>query len=115
MELKSKPNRGRSRSHRARLSAFARSLLAEWQQLELPDSGANIVVAVSGGADSTALLLGLDELIKKDRLQVKLTVAHLDHGLREDSAADAKWVSQLAKELGYDVVAGKANLRRPTR
>jgi len=94
-----------------KLSAFARNLLAEWRRLELPESGANIVVAVSGGADSTALLLGLDELIRKERLRLKLTVAHLDHGLRADSANDAKWVSQLAKELGYNAVRGRAKLK----
>lgn len=94
-----------------KLSAFARNLLAEWRRLELPESGAHIVVAVSGGADSTALLLGLDELMRKEQLQLKLTVAHLDHGLRDDSPKDAKWVLQLAKELGYDGVVGRANLK----
>jgi len=88
--------------------------LAEWRRLELPESGANMVVAVSGGADSTALLLGLDELMGKEQLQLKLTVAHLDHGLRDDSPKDAKWVSQLAKELGYDGVVGRANLKVST-
>jgi tRNA(Ile)-lysidine synthase len=99
------------RTVKARLSAFAKSLLAEWRELELPESSANIVVAVSGGADSTALLLGLDELIKTEKLHVQLIVAHLDHGLRDDSAADAKWVAQLARQLGYEAVTGKAKLR----
>jgi tRNA(Ile)-lysidine synthase len=104
-------NRRTTRSRRSKLSAFARNLLAEWHRLELPESNANIVVAVSGGADSSALLLGLDELIKNERLHVILTVAHLDHGLRDDSSTDAKWVSQLAKELGHDSVSGRANLK----
>jgi tRNA(Ile)-lysidine synthase len=95
-----------------RLSSFATNLLAEWRRLELPESDAEIVVAVSGGADSTALFLGLHELIIKELLRVKLTVAHLDHGLRDDSPKDAKWVSRLAKELGYDIVVGRASLGR---
>ena len=94
-----------------KLSRFARSLLEEWRRLELPEAGAHIVVAVSGGADSTALLLGLDELITQEELPLKLTVAHLDHGLRDDSSKDAKWVSQLAKKLGYGAVVGRANLK----
>lgn len=98
------------RTLKSKLSAFARNLLAEWQRLELPESGANVVVAVSGGADSTALLLVLDELIRKEKLQLKLAVAHLDHGLRDGSANDAKWVTQLAKQLGYDVVVSRVNL-----
>ena len=95
-----------------RMSVFATNLLDEWRRLELPVAEASVVVAVSGGADSTALLLGLDELIKKEKLRLQLTVAHLDHGLRDESKAEARWVSQLAKELGHDVVVAKANLRR---
>jgi tRNA(Ile)-lysidine synthase len=77
----------------------------------LPTDNATVVVGVSGGADSSALLLALDELIKNDKLRVKLVVAHLDHGLRTSSAADARWVTNLGNELGYKVVIGKAQLK----
>ncbi len=85
----------------------------------MPTSDARIVVAVSGGADSTALLLACDELCKARRLGVTLTVAHLDHGLRgAASAADAAWVARLARELGHEaavacaVVAAEARATR---
>lgn len=101
----------RNRSRTPRLSVFAANLLEQWRRLELPTSESNIIVAVSGGADSTALLLGLDELVKQDKLRVSLLVAHLDHGLRAASRKDAQWVKQLAKELGADVAVGRANLK----
>jgi len=84
---------------------------AAWKELELPGANATIVIGVSGGADSTALLLALDELMKHEKLNVKLVVAHLDHGLRKDSARDSRWVTKLAKELGHDVAIGKAQLK----
>ncbi len=117
IEMNSKPTTSTEslRSPRTRLSAFGRNLFAEWRRLELPESNGHIVVAVSGGADSTALLLGIDELIKKRKLHLKLIIAHLDHGLRNDSPNDAKWVKQLVKELGHEAVAGRINLRRRTR
>ncbi|HEX9543755.1 MAG TPA: tRNA lysidine(34) synthetase TilS [Pyrinomonadaceae bacterium] len=93
------------------LSKFARNLRAAWKELELPNAEETIVVAVSGGADSTALLLALDELIRNEKLRVKLVVAHLDHGLRKESASDARWVTNLAKELGYKFVIGKVQLK----
>ena len=100
-----------SATQRSQLSAFARRLVSEWRRLELPTGAARIIVAVSGGADSTALLLACDELIKARRLTLALTVAHLDHGLRgAASAADAAWVAQLAQELGHDVVIEQARV-----
>jgi len=97
---------------RSRLSDFARRLLAEWQRLALPITGQTVVVAVSGGADSTALLLALDESLKARRLSFRLVVAHLDHGLRKASKRDAEWVFQVASEFGYEVVVGRANVKK---
>ncbi|HEX8072589.1 MAG TPA: tRNA lysidine(34) synthetase TilS [Pyrinomonadaceae bacterium] len=91
------------------LSPFARRLLAEWRRLELPLTAARVVVAVSGGADSTALLLACDELSRARRLAVTLTVAHFEHGLRgAASRADAEWVAALARARGYEYVCGCA-------
>jgi tRNA(Ile)-lysidine synthase len=97
------------------LSRFARRLLQEWRErLALPiSSGERVVVAVSGGADSTALLLAFDELMRTGRMALTLKVAHLDHGLRgEAGASDARWVEELARELGYEVVVRRATVGR---
>ncbi len=58
--------------------------------------GEAVVVAVSGGLDSIALLELLRRLAGQDGRGYRLTVAHLDHALREESAADADFVQQLA-------------------
>jgi tRNA(Ile)-lysidine synthase len=64
----------------------------------LLDSGDTVLVALSGGADSVALLAALREL--RDVLGVALVAAHLDHGLRgAESAADRVFVERLASEL----------------
>jgi tRNA(Ile)-lysidine synthase len=90
---------------------FAARLLAEWKRLKLPLKEARFVVAVSGGADSVALLLALDELRVAGRLSVALTVAHLDHGLRASSLEDARWVEELSRSLGYEFRLGRARVR----
>ena len=69
-------------------------------------------MAVSGGADSTALLLGLDELIQARKLDVTLTVAHLDHDLRKVSKEDAAWVKDLANRLGYPAVVRRSDVKK---
>ena len=95
------------------LSRFARSLLREWKRLNLPLVNANIVVAVSGGGDSVALLLAVDELIKSGKLKVDILVAHLNHRLRgKTSDADANWVASLAKRLGRKVAIGSIDVKR---
>lgn len=84
----------------ARVSRFSYRLLAEWRRLSLPESGATVIVGVSGGADSTALLLALHELTVGGRLPLLLVAAHVNHNLRGDeSDADALWVAALAARL----------------
>jgi tRNA(Ile)-lysidine synthase len=61
-------------------------------------AGSTLVVAVSGGGDSVALLHGLAAL--RESLGLELVVGHLDHGLRADSADDAAFVAGLGQQLG---------------
>src|SRR5215217_9015279 len=93
-----------------RLNNFPRMLLAEWRKLRLPTSGETVVVAVSGGADSTALLLAIEELKNHHKLYTDVCVAHLDHRLRKSSTKDAKWVTDLAAKLGFRSVIGRARV-----
>lgn len=66
-----------------------------------------ILVAVSGGPDSMALLLLLASLRKN--LKLSLFIAHLDHGLRKESNADALFVKTWASKLGIPLVTEKLN------
>ncbi len=70
------------------------------------------VVAVSGGVDSMALLHVLTELMAGDKgLELgDFTIAHFDHGIREDSAEDRKLVQQTAKQLGLPFVYKEGKL-----
>jgi tRNA(Ile)-lysidine synthase len=72
-----------------------------------------LVVGVSGGADSTALLLGLCECRVAHGLT--LTAAHLDHALRPDSAADAEWVQEVCDRLSVPLVRRRNDVAEEAR
>jgi len=62
-------------------------------------AGDRVAVAVSGGADSVALLCLLLEL--RTELGIVLSVAHVNHKLREkESDKDERYVAQLARQHG---------------
>jgi tRNA(Ile)-lysidine synthase len=98
-----------------RISQFARLLLIEWHKLRLPTSDDTVVVAVSGGADSIALLLAIEELKTHNKLYNRICVAHLDHRLRKLSSKDAKWVAGLATKLGFQSVTGRSKVAEDAR
>jgi len=73
-------------------------------------AGDRVAVAVSGGADSVALLRVLLEL--RTELGIVLAVAHFNHCLRgENSAADEAFVAELAHELGLEFFGARGNVR----
>ena len=94
------------------LSMLVEELLG---RCHFPPSGSPVHLAVSGGADSTALVL----LAVAGRLDVH--IHHVDHHLRARSAKDAALVRALAADLGvaftlYDVdVAPGSNLEARAR
>jgi tRNA(Ile)-lysidine synthase len=73
-------------------------------------SEGELVVAVSGGADSVCLLHILFKL--QNELKLKLHIAHLNHQLRgADSDADANYVNELARKLGIPATIEKRNVK----
>jgi tRNA(Ile)-lysidine synthase len=80
------------------------------QNRRLLKRGQAVLVAVSGGMDSMALLHLLHEL--SSRHQWKLTVAHFNHQLRgRSSDADEKLVRRTAAAMKLPFVAGRANVK----
>jgi tRNA(Ile)-lysidine synthase len=68
-----------------------------------------ILVAVSGGADSMALLRGLRQL--RGDLALTLHVGHLDHQLRGPaSREDADWLERACQELDVPLTIGRADI-----
>jgi len=66
-----------------------------------------VIVGVSGGADSTALLLILADLAEE--LGIVIHVAHFDHRTRpKASAEDADFVAKLANRVGAPIRVGRA-------
>jgi tRNA(Ile)-lysidine synthase len=75
--------------------ALAQTLLDQIRRTELTKPGDRLGVAVSGGADSTALLRLLLEL--RDQLGIVLSVVHFNHELRgAESDSDERFVAELA-------------------
>ena len=67
--------------------------------------GKRVLVAASGGADSTALALALQEL------GCEIALAHVHHGIRGKAAdADAEFAAALARKLGAQFYLGKFNV-----
>lgn len=69
----------------------------------------NLLVAVSGGPDSLALL----ELLKEIRVEfgVELSVAHFDHKLRNDSKGDLDFVREICASEGIKFISGEGDVQ----
>lgn len=77
------------------------SALQSIERHRMLDPGDVVVVAVSGGPDSVCLLDVLQRI--SSRLELTLHVAHVDHGLSDDSETIAGRVATRAAEAGFDV------------
>ena len=71
-------------------------------------AGDRVATAVSGGADSVALLRLLEEL--RGELGITLLVAHFNHQLRAEADEDERFVAGLAEQLGLEFQAGRADV-----
>ncbi len=97
---------------RKRMEQRVQRFLAE--EASLAHAG-RVVVGVSGGRDSTALLLILARL--RRRLGLELTAAYFDHRLRGEAAAAAEGAAaaRLAREAGVALVTGAGDVKQAAR
>lgn len=77
-------------------------------ELHLEIQGSALLIAFSGGADSTALLLCLHYLAPS--LNLTLVCAHLDHGLRPGSAREADYCRAFCDTLGIACLSEKRDI-----
>lgn len=71
--------------------------------------GAHVLAAVSGGADSVAMLCLLDEA--REKLGVRVSCAHVEHGIRGgDSVADMEFVRELCVQKNIPFYASRVDV-----
>lgn len=79
----------------------------ERHRMVLP--GERVLVAVSGGPDSVALLSILATL--RPALAIDLHAVHVHHGLRPEADLDARFVEDLGRRLDLPTIVEKVNVR----
>ncbi|NUM33911.1 MAG: tRNA lysidine(34) synthetase TilS [Candidatus Brocadiae bacterium] len=80
---------------------------------KLLDHKEKILVGVSGGADSIALLDLMAQL--SQQLSLEIVVACLDHGIREESQEEARWVGERAAQYGFPFCTKRIELGKESK
>ena len=92
------------------MTKLEKKLRASLRKLEIRKQD-RVLVAVSGGADSTALLDALARWKKSEHLSSTLCAAHLNHLLRgAESDADETFVREITGQLNVPVFIAQENV-----
>jgi tRNA(Ile)-lysidine synthase len=93
---------------------LSQQLLQHVESQKFVCPGDRVGVAVSGGADSVALLLSLLEL--REKLGIVLSVVHFNHKLRgKSSDTDEKFVAKLAAKHGLEFHSASAEVAKKAK
>jgi tRNA(Ile)-lysidine synthase len=94
------------------LSEFEKKVAAFAKANELFGSAERILLAVSGGADSTALLYVMQRLVDEGVFNTKLLCAHINHQLRGCEAdLDERFVIAQARKLNLPIITKQVDVR----
>lgn len=99
-------------AHKSVGHKLERRVAASAKSRRLFTEGDHVLVAVSGGPDSVALLAVLAALAPS--LRLRLSALHINYGLRgEESDEDQRFVSRLCAQLGIPLTCERIVLSRP--
>ena len=76
-------------------------------------SGRNVMLAVSGGADSMAMAAHFKKWHDDNRVAQSIKAIIVDHGIRSEAAAEADWVRRQLTDLGIDAEVKKVMAQAP--
>ena len=94
-----------------RAAALEREFLAIWRRLAA--GHATVVLAISGGGDSMALLTLALRVNDARGLNLRLIPVHVDHGLRPESGVEAAELAQYVRErFGVELVSRSVTVPR---
>ncbi len=79
---------------------FKNQVIETIEKYKLIEEGDKIVLGVSGGPDSIAMLNVLNEI--KNEKNFDIVVAHINHGLRENAKIDEEFVQSFCNKIGIE-------------
>ena len=90
------------------MDSLERKVLDTIRKYNLIDEGDNIVIGVSGGPDSMALLNVLYKL--RDELNINIYVAHVNHSMREEADEETEYVCEFCKNIEVECYTCKVDV-----
>ncbi len=94
------------------MDEFVEKLAANIDAAGLFEAGAPVLVGVSGGADSMALLAALRRLAARPNRGYKITAAHLNHRLRPDAGDDEEFTATVAEKWGIRCITARRDVKK---
>ncbi|MBC7189447.1 tRNA lysidine(34) synthetase TilS, partial [Candidatus Aerophobetes bacterium] len=90
-------------------ASFLKKVELTINQFKMLSNGQKVVVAVSGGPDSAALLHALLRL--KEKYQILIWAAHLNHLIRgKEAEEDERWVREFTASLGVPLICERIDV-----
>ena len=79
---------------------------------KLIESGDKLILGVSGGPDSIAMLYILNEIRKSKKINFEIIVAHINHMIREEANDDEKFVKENCEKLGVKYFSKRIDVKK---
>ncbi len=93
------------------MDVLLQKVLRHIRRRRLLEGMQSVTIALSGGPDSVALTLVLQELLAAGKLNLDLRLAHLNHGLRgSESEAEEEFCRNFAHDRGLPIAVGRRNV-----